>query len=67
MKYLFRREIIHANASHPARGAWIEIEMEDFAPLWLQSHPARGAWIEITSACSSTISCFVAPRKGCVD
>ena len=35
--------------SHPARGAWIEIQEENtMAYNNEQSHPARGAWIEIT-------------------
>jgi len=34
--------------SHPAWGAWIEIDEEDDDDLEnLQSHPAWGAWIEI--------------------
>ena len=35
------------NASHPARGAWIEIAAEMTAPHTVQSHPAWGAWIEM--------------------
>ena len=34
-------------ASHPARGAWIEILLDDSHVQALLSHPARGAWIEI--------------------
>ena len=34
-------------ASHPARGAWIEIDEANEAKSPMQSHPARGAWIEI--------------------
>ena len=35
-------------ASHPSRGAWIEISEsgEDHIMAW--SHPSRGAWIEIS-------------------
>ena len=36
------------DASHPARGAWIEILLRRFVDrLQNRSHPARGAWIEI--------------------
>ena len=34
-------------ASHPARGAWIEIRPLRVQRLARGSHPARGAWIEI--------------------
>ncbi len=34
--------------SHPARGAWVEIEMRDDGSVKVyMSHPARGAWVEI--------------------
>ena len=33
--------------SHPARGAWIEIDYTDQYYLRYSSHPARGAWIEM--------------------
>jgi predicted RNA-binding protein YlxR (DUF448 family) len=33
--------------SHPARGAWIEINETKFETYRQESHPARGAWIEI--------------------
>ena len=34
--------------SHPARGAWIEMDNMDAAvDAAKESHPARGAWIEI--------------------
>ena len=37
--------------SHPARGAWIEIQRYCLQFLrYFRSHPARGAWIEISSA-----------------
>ena len=53
--------------SHPARGAWIEINLRRSAILLSASHPARGAWIEILKLEEITKSCIVAPRKGCVD
>ena len=34
-------------ASHPARGAWIEISCAIKACNSIWSHPARGAWIEM--------------------
>ena len=35
-------------ASHPARGAWIEIRTKRLeVQAARRSHPARGAWIEI--------------------
>ena len=37
-------------ASHPARGAWIEIIQSQLGPTGRSSHPARGAWIEIACA-----------------
>ena len=35
------------DASHPSRGAWIEIHEQVFERVDDQSHPSRGAWIEI--------------------
>ena len=38
-------------ASHPARGAWIEIILGWINITFsMPSHPARGAWIEIYAA-----------------
>ena len=34
--------------SHPARGAWIEINGNGIVDNAEKSHPARGAWIEIS-------------------
>ena len=36
--------------SHPARGAWIEINLTSSTAAACRSHPARGAWIEINGA-----------------
>ena len=37
-------------ASHPSRGAWIEIEHVLIrTPAYRTSHPSRGAWIEISN------------------
>ena len=48
MKFLASATEALVGLSHPARGAWIEIEHDD-APdsVASQSHPARGAWIEM--------------------
>ena len=36
------------NASHPVRGAWIEIGGDhSYIELFARSHPVRGAWIEM--------------------
>ena len=41
-------------ASHPARGAWIEMSSSSTSTKPSGSHPARGAWIEIcTTQCRS--------------
>ena len=54
--------------SHPARGAWIEMQAENAALRErLESHPARGAWIEINIFEAMQALLRVAPRKGCVD
>ena len=56
-----------AAESHPARGAWIEIDYFSRWACWLWSHPARGAWIEIQISRCKCCPGPVAPRKGCVD
>ena len=33
--------------SHPTRGAWIEMLLEQWQRKQRESHPTRGAWIEI--------------------
>ena len=67
MKCLKNNQIHLAKASHPARGAWIEIYRVIFYTAASKSHPARGAWIEIFVMVVLSISAIVAPRKGCVD
>ena len=37
-------------ASHPVRGAWIEIWRPGKTGLRPASHPVRGAWIEMINA-----------------
>ena len=55
-------------ASHPTRGAWIEI-LCDVSKLDTKegSHPTRGAWIEIWSKLIARFPGKVAPHTGCVD
>ena len=67
MKSVYANAIDVLRGSHPARGAWIEIDGVESERLGRQSHPARGAWIEINGPVSSTALAEVAPRKGCVD
>ena len=54
-------------ASHPSRGAWIEIVAMDKYIAEQASHPSRGAWIEIIGILSSKPKMRVAPLAGCVD
>ena len=55
-------------ASHPVRGAWIEIEAARLPVKWFGgSHPVRGAWIEILTISILLLIKYVAPRQGCVD
>ena len=68
MKYITHRPPPAHRASHPARGAWIEMRaLLDFLPRRAVSHPARGAWIEIVGPPLRLLDQPVAPRKGCVD
>ena len=53
--------------SHPARGAWIEINPSSPSSFAIRSHPARGAWIEMFISSGFPFCPPVAPRKGCVD
>ena len=57
-----------SQASHPVRGAWIEIvNLPLFLCLYRLSHPVRGAWIEIANSSHVLLLPIVAPRQGCVD
>ena len=68
MKFENSPRVVVQAASHPARGAWIEIKrVANFPYKELRSHPARGAWIEIDKMQAVCVSVHVAPRKGCVD
>ena len=67
MKFAIRELDLLDCVSHPARGAWIEINTVYFDGMWFVSHPARGAWIEITGRRRINDVRTVAPRKGCVD
>ena len=52
-------------ASHPARGAWIEImDIETFVRFAQTSHPARGAWIEITVFAILRLRILSHPARG---
>ena len=54
-----------ADASHPARGAWIEI-LEDgtYDRETFKSHPARGAWIEMSLQSILFVSLLSHPARG---
>ena len=54
-------------ASHPVRGAWIEIPRWGWRSTIFGSHPVRGAWIEIGRKHIYLFAGGVAPREGCVD
>ena len=54
-------------ASHPSRGAWIEILTIICLLTSRGSHPSRGAWIEIYRGRSISTMMDVAPLTGCVD
>ncbi len=47
LKSSWRKLPERTQRSLPARGAWIEILIEDFDNFYDKSLPARGAWIEI--------------------
>ena len=67
LKSGWRRRARRRSWSHPARGAWIEIDISGDPRFRISSHPARGAWIEITRNTLRECLKEVAPRKGCVD
>ena len=43
------------DASHPSRGAWIEISPPPPLGRRSRSHPSRGAWIEIRRMCARLV------------
>ena len=49
MKLIRQRDTAWRSASHPARGAWIEIIVRRKVRDEVVSHPARGAWIEMAT------------------
>ena len=67
MKFPEAQQEQKRKASHPARGAWIEIVIVGAREPEPLSHPARGAWIEISQHPVRCRKRLVAPRKGCVD
>ena len=54
-------------ASHPSRGAWIEIVADLRDAYNRRSHPSRGAWIEMITVSDTCMPRAVAPLTGCVD
>ena len=61
-------EVLRAEAaSHPSRGAWIEMNATIDKTGKLTSHPSRGAWIEIFEWRTCWPMKRVAPLTGCVD
>ena len=51
-------------ASHPARGAWIEMPMLVTRAEADVSHPARGAWIEISAIRRPSTATSSHPARG---
>ena len=52
-------------ASHPSRGAWIEMSTSWPAPCMMgRSHPSRGAWIEINTTSARTCAGTSHPSRG---
>ncbi len=58
---------IPLHASHPSRGAWIEMPSSVSCRVCRSSHPSRGAWIEISGTPGGCGRRTVAPLTGCVD
>ena len=67
MKLPGSRILAATSASHPVRGAWIEISPNHTHVQSGKSHPVRGAWIEIMVSNMRLLFMMVAPREGCVD
>ena len=57
-------DFFDGRASHPARGAWIEVCHVARSPVNASSHPVRGAWIEVSDTSPRTLRIIVAPRRG---
>ena len=51
-------------ASHPSRGAWIEIAPVVGVGVVVWSHPSRGAWIEIGLLCGARLRGRSHPSRG---
>ena len=64
MKFKGVDRAIDKAESRPARGAWVEIEVERNNRAVDQSRPARGAWVEIQISAIKYALTPVAPRKG---
>ena len=67
MKYVAAVVVAKQAASHPTRGAWIEIMYSAISVHTSLSHPTRGAWIEISIDYAAGMARVVAPHTGCVD
>ena len=67
LKQKLEAAAVQAQASRPARGAWIETLRHAFATHALESRPARGAWIETQRLLHRRFHADVAPRAGRVD
>ena len=67
MKFIIGGQAPRVFQSHPAWGAWIEIQRAPRLYLLDVSHPAWGAWIEIGGVVDTAFRQKVAPRMGCVD
>ena len=53
-----------ADVSHPARGAWIEMQNKFDTDDVRMSHPARGAWIEIRIGWNHAGNAWSHPARG---
>ena len=64
MKYGLVQAAPGVAASHPSRGAWIEIGEWHLLPSSRLSHPSRGAWIEISVLRPLSIPIASHPSRG---
>ena len=64
LKYRLEMRSLIWDKSHPARGAWIEIQNAGAILGLYASHPARGAWIEMFISVSWTEEYMSHPARG---
>ena len=50
LKFMFSLINLRLFPSRPARGAWVEILLDDYDVEGKMSRPARGAWVEMISS-----------------